>query len=55
MLFVIAVLFSLVVAIAAPFLVCVAKERHLGAVTAGAGAFVATMTLALGSLSLHPR
>ncbi|WP_319737269.1 hypothetical protein [Streptomyces niveiscabiei] len=52
MLVVIAVLFSLVVALTTALLFYAAKGSLLFALTAGAGAFVATMTLALGVLSL---
>lgn len=49
---VIAVLFSLVVALATAFLFFAAKESLLVALTVGGGAFVATMTLLLGVISL---
>lgn len=52
MLVVIAVLFSLVVALVTALLFYVAEGSPLVALTAGGGAFVATMTLALGVLSL---
>ncbi|MFE6764077.1 hypothetical protein [Streptomyces sp. NPDC057689] len=52
LLVVIAVLLSLVVALATAFVFYVAKENFLVALTAGGGAFVATMTLALGVCAL---
>ncbi|MFJ2819393.1 hypothetical protein [Streptomyces sp. NPDC087294] len=52
MLVVIAVLFSLVVALATAFLFYVIKGSLLVSVTMGGGAFVATMTLTLGACSL---
>ncbi|MEV6742787.1 hypothetical protein AB0N21_00010 [Streptomyces sp. NPDC051080] len=52
MLVVIAVLLSLVVALATAFVFYAAKESFLVPLTAGGGAFVATMTLALGVFSL---
>ncbi|MGY1434576.1 hypothetical protein [Streptomyces reniochalinae] len=52
MLIVIAVLFSLVVALVAAFLFYAVKRNPLVACTLGGGAFVATMTLLLGVYSL---
>ncbi|MFD5553752.1 hypothetical protein ACFWIA_07920 [Streptomyces sp. NPDC127068] len=52
MLVVIAVLFSLVVALATAFLFYAAKGSPLTALTVGGGAFVATMTLFLGVFAL---
>lgn len=52
MLIVIAVLFSLVIALATMFLFHAARGSLLIALTAGGGAFVAAMTLAIGVLSL---
>ncbi|MFF8283506.1 hypothetical protein ACF1DY_31905 [Streptomyces albus] len=52
MLVVIAVLFSLVIGLGTAFLFYAAKGSLLVALTAGGGAFVATMTLAVGVLSL---
>ncbi|MGW3163280.1 hypothetical protein ACWC9Q_10395 [Streptomyces sp. NPDC001142] len=55
MLVIIAVLFSLVVALATAFLFYAAKGSLLIALTVGGGAFVTTMTLALGVFSLLTR
>ncbi|MBV7669642.1 hypothetical protein ACH4TM_03830 [Streptomyces parvus] len=52
MLVVIAMLLSLVVALATAFVFYAAKESFLVTLTAGGGAFVATMMLALGVFSL---
>ncbi|MEU5646405.1 hypothetical protein [Streptomyces milbemycinicus] len=52
MLLVIAVLSSLVVALATAFLFYAARGSFLAALTMGGGAFVATMTLFLGVFSL---
>ncbi|MFF7703251.1 hypothetical protein [Streptomyces lydicus] len=52
MLVVIAVLFSLVVALTTAFLFYAAKGSLLVALSVGGGAFVATMTLFLGVFSL---
>ncbi|MEU8508265.1 hypothetical protein AB0C40_26845 [Streptomyces brevispora] len=52
MLVIIAVLLSLVIALATAFVFYATKESFLVALTAGGGAFVATMTLALGVFSL---
>ncbi|MDJ1132021.1 hypothetical protein [Streptomyces iconiensis] len=52
MLIVVAVLFSLVIALATALLFHAARGSLLIALTAGGGAFVAAMTLAIGVLSL---
>lgn len=52
MLVIIAALFSLVIALATAFVFYAAKESLLVSLTAGGGAFVATMTLSLGVFSL---
>ncbi|MET9149230.1 hypothetical protein [Streptomyces sp. NPDC004042] len=52
MLVVIAMLFSLVVALTTAFLFYVVKGSLLVSLTMGGAAFVATMTLALGAFSL---
>ncbi|MGW5017111.1 hypothetical protein [Streptomyces sp. NRRL F-5053] len=52
MLVVIAVLFSLVIALATALLFYAGRGALLSALTAGGGAFVAAMTLAIGVLSL---
>lgn len=52
LLVVVAVLFSLVMALTAALLDYVATRHGLAALTAGAGAFVATMTLAMVVLTV---